>query len=143
MESCVCLGTVRNSGPGRSSRILIRNARHVLTGYGRMMAASAGLVVLDPKGCESRYMDREQFHRITKALADPRRYDILTRIASQDELACHDIRCQLPITAATLSHHIKELCNAGLIEVRKDTKFLHMKLRRKTWRQYLKRLERL
>lgn len=88
-------------------------------------------------------MDDEQFHKISKALADPRRYDILQRIASQDELACHDIKCQLPITAATLSHHLKELSNAGLIDVRKDSKFVHMKLRRKTWRKYLKQLESL
>lgn len=88
-------------------------------------------------------MDREQFEKITKALADPRRYDILSRIASEDELACNDIRCQLPITAATLSHHIKELSNAGLISVRKHARFIHMKLRRKTWREYLKRLEKL
>ncbi len=88
-------------------------------------------------------MDREQFHKITKALADPRRYEILSRIAGEEELACSDIRCQLPITAATLSHHIKELCNAGLISVRKDSKFMHMRLRRKTWREYLKQLEKL
>ncbi len=88
-------------------------------------------------------MDREQFQKITKALADPQRYDILSRIAGEEELACNEMRCQLPITAATLSHHLKELANAGLISVRRDAKFLHMKLRRKTWREYLKRLEKL
>ncbi len=88
-------------------------------------------------------MDREQFSKITKALADPRRYDILSRIASEKEMACNDIRCELPITADTLSRHIKELTNAGLIEVRKDARFMHMKLRRKTWREYLKQLEKL
>ena len=59
-------------------------------------------------------MDSEQFHRISKALADPRRYEILSRIAKRKELACSDVRCELPITAATLSHHVKELVNAGL-----------------------------
>ncbi len=88
-------------------------------------------------------MDNEQFQRISKALADPRRYDILKRIASADELACQDVRCQLPITAATLSHHLKELSNAGLISVRKDAKFIHMKLRRKIWREYVKQLKEL
>jgi ArsR family transcriptional regulator len=88
-------------------------------------------------------MDNLQFHKITKALADPRRYDILKRIASEDELACHEIRCQVPITAATLSHHLKELSNAGLINVRRDAKFLYMKLRRKIWREYVKQLKEL
>ena len=88
-------------------------------------------------------MDSEQFHRISKALADPRRYEILSRIAKRTELACSDVRCELPITAATLSHHVKELLNAGLIEVRREGQFAHMKLRRKVWREYMSRLGKL
>ena len=88
-------------------------------------------------------MDTEQFHRISKALADPRRYEILSRIARRRELACSDVRCQLPITAATLSHHIKELATAGLIEIRRSGQFAHMKLRREVWRQYLSQLRKL
>ena len=88
-------------------------------------------------------MDAEQLHRISKALADPRRYEILTRIARRRELACSDVRCALPITAATLSHHIKELVNAGLIEIRREGQFAHMKLRRKVWREYLSHLAKL
>lgn len=88
-------------------------------------------------------MDSAQFHRISKALADPRRYEILSRIARCRELACSDVRCDLPITAATLSHHIKELTNAGLIEVRREAQFLHLKLRRKVWREYLSQLNKL
>ncbi len=85
-------------------------------------------------------MDSQQFHRISKALADPRRYEILSRIAKCRELACSDVRCELPITAATLSHHIKELVNAGLVELRREGQFAHLKLRRKVWREYLSRL---
>ena len=87
-------------------------------------------------------MTKAQLHRISKVLADPTRYDILTRIARQEELACMDLRC-LPIAAATLSHHIKELSQAGLIEVRRSSKFLHMKLRKKVWKDYLAALARL
>ena len=88
-------------------------------------------------------MTRAQFHRISKALADPMRYQILSRIARRDELACTHLRCTLPITPATLSHHIKELAQAGLIEVRKTSKFVHMKLRKKIWKNYLTALSRL
>jgi ArsR family transcriptional regulator len=88
-------------------------------------------------------MDSGQFHRISKALADPRRYEILSRIATCPELACSDIRRKLPITAATLSHHIKELTNAGLIEIRRKGQFAHMKLRREVWRRYLSQLRKL
>jgi ArsR family transcriptional regulator, arsenate/arsenite/antimonite-responsive transcriptional repressor len=88
-------------------------------------------------------MESQQFHRISKALADPRRYDILSRIAKCRELACRDVRGKLPITAATLSHHLKELANAGLIQVRREGQFAHVKLRRKVWRKYLSRLGKL
>ena len=88
-------------------------------------------------------MDNQQFHRISKALADPRRYEILSRIAKCRELACSDVRGELPITAATLSHHIKELVNAGLVEMRREGQFAHMKLRRKIWREYLSQLGKL
>jgi ArsR family transcriptional regulator, arsenate/arsenite/antimonite-responsive transcriptional repressor len=88
-------------------------------------------------------MDNAQFHRITKALADPRRFELLQRIASRKEVACNDIRCEFPISAATLSHHVKELSNAGLIDIRKDAKYIHMKLRRRLWKKYLAHLARL
>ncbi len=91
-------------------------------------------------------MDSRQFQRISKALADPRRYEILSRIArcrDNQEMACSDMRSELPISAATLSHHIKELVNAGLIEVRREGQYAHMKLRRKTWREYLSELRKL
>ncbi len=88
-------------------------------------------------------MDNQQFHRISKALADPRRYEILSRIAKSRELACSDVRCALSITAATVSHHIKELENAGLIEMRREGQFAFMKLRRRAWREYLSQLGRL
>jgi ArsR family transcriptional regulator, arsenate/arsenite/antimonite-responsive transcriptional repressor len=88
-------------------------------------------------------MDSRQFQKITKALADPRRYELLQKIARCDELACSAAREQLPISAATLSHHLKELANAGLIELRKEAKFVHMRLKRKVWKDYLAQLARL
>ena len=88
-------------------------------------------------------MDAKQFRKIAKALADPRRYEILSRIAAAEEVACSDMRCKLPISAATLSHHIKELQKAGLIDLRREARFAHMKLRRKVWRDYLSELNKL
>lgn len=81
-----------------------------------------------------------QFHRIAKALADPRRFEILERIANCKEMPCADLKCNLPITAATLSHHVKELQDAGLIEVRREGKFRHMQLKRQVWKEYVARL---
>jgi ArsR family transcriptional regulator, arsenate/arsenite/antimonite-responsive transcriptional repressor len=88
-------------------------------------------------------MDARQFQRIAKALADPKRYEILSRIASAKEMACSDMRCDIGVSAATLSHHIKELETAGLIEVRKDAKYLYMKLCRRAWKDYMAQLAKL
>ena len=88
-------------------------------------------------------MDAVQFRRISKAVADPRRYQILTCIAKSTETACQDLRCAMPISAATLSHHLKELAEAGLIDMRREAKFVYLKLRRKVWREYLAKLAQL
>jgi ArsR family transcriptional regulator, arsenate/arsenite/antimonite-responsive transcriptional repressor len=67
---------------------------------------------------------------ILKALADPRRFELLQRIAKAGcPLGCAEARAALPISAATLSHHIKELETAGLIDVRRQGKFHFLTLR--------------
>jgi ArsR family transcriptional regulator len=67
---------------------------------------------------------------ILKALADPRRFELLERIAKAGcPLGCAQALAALPISAATLSHHIKELETAGLIDVRREGKFHFLTLR--------------
>jgi ArsR family transcriptional regulator, arsenate/arsenite/antimonite-responsive transcriptional repressor len=67
---------------------------------------------------------------ILKALADPRRFELLERIAKAGcPLGCMEARAALPISAATLSHHIKELETAGLIHIRREGKFHFLTLR--------------
>jgi len=89
-------------------------------------------------------MDRRTFLRITRALVDGRRFDILERIAgAKDEISCVDLRAEVPISRATLSHHIKELATAGLIETRRESKYMFLRMRRKTWNQYMKRLSKI
>lgn len=90
------------------------------------------------------YMDRRSFTRISKALADPRRYEILRRIAAcKSEASCLMLKEKFPITPATLSHHLKELSSAGLIEIRRNSKFMYVQLRKNVWNQYLKELRSL
>jgi ArsR family transcriptional regulator, arsenate/arsenite/antimonite-responsive transcriptional repressor len=66
---------------------------------------------------------------LLKALADPRRFELLERIAkSSCPLGCAQAKSALAISPATLSHHIKELETAGLIRVERVGKFhfLHL-----------------
>lgn len=75
-------------------------------------------------------LTRAQRTAILKALADPRRFELLEQIAKANcPLGCSQARAALPISAATLSHHIKELENAGLIDVRREGKYHFLTLR--------------
>ena len=85
-----------------------------------------------------------QFTLIAKALADPRRFEILEKLGQAGgQISCSDIRECTPVTPATLSHHMKELENAGLIESEREGKFVSYKLRRDVLGVYLDRLAKL
>ena len=78
----------------------------------------------------ARLLTRARRTAILKALADPRRFELLEKIARAGcPLGCSQALAALPISAATLSHHIKELESAGLIEVRRAGKFHYLSLR--------------
>jgi len=77
-----------------------------------------------------------QFDRISKALADPRRVAVLQAIAREEYCACQDLRDQFPISKATMSHHIKELLRAGLINARREGQYLHCQARPEAMEAY-------
>ncbi len=88
-------------------------------------------------------MEDDQFHRISKALADPTRMEILQQIAScSDELACASLAQHSAVSQPTISHHLKELASAGLIKARREAKFFFYRLDRKVWSEYLAEMRR-
>jgi ArsR family transcriptional regulator len=90
---------------------------------------------------KSNRLSERQMTLISRALADPRRFQILKEIsASGKTLPCGSLRDCLPITAATLSHHIKELETAGLITIEREGKFANFSLRRDVWQAYVDQL---
>jgi ArsR family transcriptional regulator, arsenate/arsenite/antimonite-responsive transcriptional repressor len=86
-------------------------------------------------------MTRAELHAISRVLSDPRRFEILKKIAAHDCAACSDLRTKFPITAATLSHHLKELESCGLVTTERRGKFIDVTFRRSVWDAYLKELK--
>lgn len=80
---------------------------------------------------------------INRALADPRRFEILQHIALGQRVGCSTLRTEFPITAATMSHHLKELEAVGLVGLEKNGKFVDVTFQRKVWQRYLAELKKL
>jgi len=95
-------------------------------------------------GAEPVRLNEEQIHLIAKALADPRRLELLRQIGSCTNPAqCADIRGCHPVSAATLSHHMKELEMAGLVQVMREGKFASYLLCRDVLQAYSEQLAKI
>lgn len=83
-----------------------------------------------PRAAGSGRLTRARRTAILKALADPKRFELLERIArSQCPMGCSEALSALAISPATLSHHVKELQTAGLIDVKREGKFIFLSMR--------------
>lgn len=60
--------------------------------------------------------EQEQIARFAKAMGHPARMAILQFLARQESCFFGDIHEELPIAKATVSQHLKELKEAGLIQ---------------------------
>ena len=69
-------------------------------------------------------MDNKEIAIIFKAFCDENRIQILEMLREGEKCACHILE-EMQITQPTLSHHMKILCDAGVVVGRKEGKWMH------------------
>lgn len=77
---------------------------------------------------------QEQVARFAKAMGHPARIAILQFLAKQTQCYFGDIHEELPIAKATVSQHLKELKEAGLIQGEVETPKVKYCINRENWR---------
>ena len=77
---------------------------------------------------KEKYMNHS---RIFKALSDSHRLAIAEMLAKKEFCACH-ILAEFHISQSTLSHHMKILCDAKIVNARRDGKWMYYSLNRDT-----------
>ena len=85
----------------------------------------------------------EQFRAIGRAIADPRRFAILKEIAASENLTCSALQAHEVITPATISHHLRELTEAGLVQMERSGRVSNLTFCRPVWEAYRDRLAEL
>lgn len=87
--------------------------------------------------------DQIQLARFAKALGHPVRVYILQLLAKQSCCYSGDLSEELPIAKSTLSQHLKELKNAGLIQGEIEAPKIRYCLEPKNWILVKKTFEKL
>jgi ArsR family transcriptional regulator len=88
-------------------------------------------------------MDTEQLAKIAQALSDPTRLRIFEAIAAKKEMNCSEVTCQHNLAPGTVSHHLKTLADAGLIETRREGQFIYNRVVPEALKEYADKLGRL
>ncbi len=69
-------------------------------------------------------MENKKTATMFKAFCDENRVQILQLLQSGEKCACHLLE-EMQITQPTLSHHMKILCDSGIVVGRKEGKWMH------------------
>ena len=72
-------------------------------------------------------MDQRKTALIFKAFCDENRVRILNLLRGGEKCACRLLE-ELSISQPTLSHHMKILCDSGIVVGRKEGKWMHYRI---------------
>lgn len=85
-------------------------------------------------------LSEEQFQAIARALGDARRLAIVQQVAAEEGMECSALHVHEYISPATVSHHMKELSEAGLVEIKRSGRGVNLFLCRPVFDAYVRRL---
>ena len=83
----------------------------------------------------------EEFDRISKALADPQRREILQKLVAR-RMNCSDVHAMFNVSQPTVSHHLKELATAGILDKEKQGQFCFYQVKAEVLSAYVAELQR-
>ena len=83
-------------------------------------------------------MNLTQIEKISKALADETRLKIYEHIASHEGVNCCALVEMRGVTPATVSHHLKILSEAGLVECKREGQFVLNRVNPEVLEQFTK-----
>jgi ArsR family transcriptional regulator, arsenate/arsenite/antimonite-responsive transcriptional repressor len=85
-------------------------------------------------------LSEEQFYAIARVLGDARRLGIVQQVAASEGMECSALHVHEELSPATVSHHMKELSEVGLVEIRRSGREAYLFLCRSVFDAYVKRL---
>ncbi|MCQ6561479.1 ArsR/SmtB family transcription factor [Paenibacillus mendelii] len=81
--------------------------------------------------------DVRQAVKVYKALGEPTRLRIALLLTEERNLCCSDIAGKLEsVAGSTLSHHLKQLTDCGLLNLRKDGTYIYYSVDREMAEKY-------
>ncbi len=86
-------------------------------------------------------MNDKRFIRIAKSLADTQRSEILNANAESPDISCGSIAERFPIGQPTVSHHLKDLLDAGIVSVRRQGQHGYIRTVPKMIEAYIEELQ--
>ena len=82
-------------------------------------------------------MRLDEVTAICKALGDSNRLQIVQMLTQEEKCACNIIDA-FDITQPTMSHHMKILCDCGLVKCRKEGKWCHYSIDCERFKEFKK-----
>ena len=99
-------------------------------------------IYIDNYQCEVNGMNKIDVSLICKALSDSNRLEIVQMLSEGEKCGCKLLE-RFEITQPTLSHHMKILVEAGMVNDRKEGKWHYYSLNTQTFSSFKKYIEKL